>query len=45
MVGVYRMHEAGKPEVMLWEQIDLDPLSAQMVLIKHTAIGLNYIDT
>ena len=45
MVGVYRMHEAGGPEVMQWEQIDLDPPTGQMVLIKHTAIGLNYIDT
>ena len=45
MVGVYRMHEPGEPEVMQWEQIDLDPPTGQMVLIKHTAIGLNYIDT
>jgi NADPH2:quinone reductase len=45
MVGVYRMHEAGKPEVMVWEQEDLASPEGSMVLIRHTAIGLNYIDT
>lgn len=45
MVGVYRMHEAGGPEVMQWEEEELPPPEAQMVLVRHTAIGLNYIDT
>ncbi|MEJ2086885.1 MAG: quinone oxidoreductase [Gammaproteobacteria bacterium] len=45
MVGVYRMHEAGPPEVMQWEEEDLGSPQANMALIRHTAIGLNYIDT
>lgn len=45
MVGIYRMHEAGGPEVMQWEQVDLGKPGPGMVLIRHTAIGLNYIDT
>ena len=45
MVGVYRMHEPGGPEVMLWEQVDQDAPNGEMVLIRHTAIGLNFIDT
>jgi NADPH:quinone reductase len=44
MVGVYRMHSPGGPEVMVWEHEDFPPLTGSMVLIRHTAIGLNYID-
>ena len=43
--GVYRMHEPGEPEVMQWESEDLGTPQGSMVLIRHTAIGLNYIDT
>jgi len=45
MVGVYRMYEPGPPEVMRWEDLDLGEPGPGMVLIRHTAIGLNYIDT
>lgn len=45
MTGVYRMHEPGAPEVMQWEEVALGKPTANMVLIRHTAIGLNYIDT
>ena len=45
MVGVYRMHEPGGPEVMVWESEDLAEPTGTMVRVKHTAIGLNYIDT
>ena len=45
MVGVYRMHKPGEPEVMVWEEETLPAPDGQMVLIRHTAIGLNYIDT
>lgn len=45
MVGVYRAHEAGGPEVMQWEEEDLGAPGPGMVLVRHTAIGLNYIDT
>ena len=45
MVGVYRIHEVGGPEVMQWEEEELPPPEGQMVLVRHVAIGLNYIDT
>jgi NADPH2:quinone reductase len=39
------MHEPGGPEVMRWEAEEIGPPQGSMVLIRHTAIGLNYIDT
>jgi NADPH2:quinone reductase len=45
MVGVYRIHESGGPEVMRWEEEDLGAPAAGMAEVRHTAIGLNYIDT
>lgn len=45
MVGVYRIHETGGPEVLRWEDEPLPELRADQVLVRHTAIGLNYIDT
>lgn len=45
MVKAIRMHEQGGPEVMKLEDVDLAAPDAGQVQIKHTAIGLNYIDT
>ena len=45
MTGVYRMHQTGGPEVMQWEQDDLGDPGPGQVLVRHTAIGLNFIDT
>ena len=45
MVGVYRIHQAGGPEVMVWEREDIPAPEGTQVLVRHTAIGLNYIDT
>ncbi len=45
MVGVYRIHEAGGPEAMQWEEEDLGAPGPGMAQVRHTAIGLNYIDT
>ncbi|MEQ8858628.1 MAG: quinone oxidoreductase [Pseudomonadales bacterium] len=45
MVGVYRIHETGGPEVLRWEQQDLAPPGRDQVRVRHTAVGLNYIDT
>ncbi|NOR35344.1 MAG: NADPH:quinone reductase [Woeseiaceae bacterium] len=40
-----RIHEYGGPEVLKWEEIDLpDPVAGEAT-IRHTAIGLNLIDT
>jgi NADPH2:quinone reductase len=40
-----RMHEYGGPEVLRYEQIDLVEPGAGEARIRHTAIGLNFIDT
>ena len=45
MVGVYRIHETGAPEVLRWEDEELPGPRGDQVLVRHTAIGLNYIDT
>jgi NADPH2:quinone reductase len=39
-----RIHEFGDPEVMQWEELDLaDPAEGE-AQVRHTAIGLNFID-
>ena len=39
-----RLHQHGGPEVLQWEEYDLPPLGAGQVLLRHTAVGLNFID-
>ena len=40
-----RFDHPGGPEVLKLEQIDLPPPAAGQVRVKHTAIGVNFIDT
>jgi NADPH2:quinone reductase len=40
-----RIHEFGGPEVLRFEEVDLPEPAAGEVRIRHTAIGLNFIDT
>ncbi|WP_156255676.1 quinone oxidoreductase family protein [Sandarakinorhabdus oryzae] len=40
-----RIDSAGGPEVMQWQDITLPPPGPGEVLLRHTAIGLNFIDT
>ena len=40
-----RIHRTGGPEVLELDDIELPPLAADQVRIKHTAIGVNFIDT
>jgi len=40
-----RIHEYGGPEVLQWEEIDLPDPAEGEARIRHTAIGLNFIDT
>lgn len=40
-----RIAETGGPEVLRWQVIDLPPLAPGEVRVRHTAIGLNFIDT
>ncbi len=39
-----RIHKPGGPEVLTWEKIDLGSPGDREVRVRHTAIGLNYID-
>ncbi|MGU3493916.1 quinone oxidoreductase family protein [Xanthobacteraceae bacterium A53D] len=45
MVAAVRVHKVGGPEVLTLERIELPPPGPGEVRLRHTAIGLNYIDT
>lgn len=45
MVAAIRVHRTGGPEVLTFETITVPPPGPGEVQIRHTAIGLNYIDT
>jgi NADPH2:quinone reductase len=40
-----RVHQTGGPEVLRLEEIEVPPPGRGEALIRHTAIGVNYIDT
>ena len=40
-----RIHQTGGPEQMHWEPVDPGAPGAGEVLVRNTAVGLNYIDT
>src|SRR6185437_5877100 len=40
-----RMHKAGGPEVLSWDEVAVAKPGEGEVRLRHTAIGLNYIDT
>jgi NADPH2:quinone reductase len=44
MVHAIRVHQAGGPEVLLWEEIDVGEPGEGQVRLKQEAAGLNYID-
>lgn len=45
MAKAIRIHEHGGPEVLRYEEIDPGRPGRGEVLLRHTAIGLNFIDT
>ena len=45
MTRAVRIHEFGGPEVLRVEDVPLPPTGARQVRIRHTAIGVNFIDT
>ena len=45
MVKAIRIHRTGGPEVMALENVDLPPPGDGQVRIRHSAIGVNFIDT
>ena len=44
MTHAIRIHQTGGPEVLSWEPVDVPPPAAGEIRIRHTAVGLNYID-
>ncbi|HET9340765.1 MAG TPA: quinone oxidoreductase [Casimicrobiaceae bacterium] len=45
MTHAIRFHTAGGPEVLAWENVEVGAPGPGEVRVRHTAIGLNYIDT
>ncbi len=45
MTKAIRIHEAGGPEVLRWEDVEVGDPGGGEIRLKHTAVGLNYIDT
>jgi NADPH2:quinone reductase len=45
MPKAIRMHQTGGPEVLVWEDYDPGQPGKGEVRLRHTAVGLNYIDT
>ena len=44
MVHAIRVHEAGGPDVLQWEEVDVGEPGPGQALLRQTAVGLNYID-
>ena len=44
MTKAIRMHRTGGPEVMVWEDFDPGKPGPGQALIRHEAVGLNFID-
>jgi NADPH:quinone reductase-like Zn-dependent oxidoreductase len=44
MSRAIRIHEAGGPEVMRLEDIEVSPPGVGEIQVQHSAVGLNYID-
>ena len=40
-----RIHETGGPDVLRWEEVEVGEPGPGQVLLRQTAVGLNYIDT
>ncbi len=45
MTHAILIHRHGGPEVLRWETVDLSEPGPGQVKVRHTAIGLNFIDT
>ena len=45
MPNAIRFHQTGGPEVLQWESVAVGDPGAGEARVRHTAVGLNYIDT
>lgn len=44
MPNAIRIHQFGGPEVLEWEEVEVGAPGPGQVRLKHTAVGLNYVD-
>ena len=44
MTHAIRFHKPGGPEVLVWEEIKLGKPGPGEARIRHTAVGLNFVD-
>src|SRR5258705_6185501 len=44
-VKAVRIHKTGGPEVLAYEDVELPPPAPDQVQVRHTVIGVNFIDT
>jgi len=44
MPKAIRIHQYGGPEVLKWEEVDPGRPAAGEALVRHEAVGLNFID-
>ena len=45
MTKAIRIHQTGGPEVLRWEDVNVGDPGPGQIRIRHTAIGLNFLDT
>ena len=45
MTHAIRIHEHGGPDVMKWEAVEVGKPGDNEILVRHSAVGVNYIDT
>lgn len=45
MTRAIRVHKTGGPEVLQWEEVDVGHPVEGQARVRHTAIGVNFIDT
>jgi len=44
MTHAIRFHKSGGPEVLVWEEVKIGKPGAGEARIRHTAVGLNFVD-
>ncbi len=44
MTHAIRLHKTGGPEVLVWEEVQVGKPGAGEARIRHTAVGLNFVD-
>ncbi len=45
MTHAIRIHQTGGPEVLSWDEVETGAPASGQARIRHTAVGLNFIDT